>query len=124
MEEYKYRELREGKPFIGEQFGTFIVISDPIEITVNDPVLSEANYRIDQYVKRGLRFGLEIRDAESILKPPSGKDPLNCVTTIGAKWVYFGRAWKVKRFQSKGTAKRVKKMYCGRRKKKIQRIKD
>ena len=118
MKTYYHRELRNGKPYFGEQFGQFLSITQPITISVDDPVLEEAKYRLEQVIKNGALFDLEIRDQEFIVKPPLKNDPLNIVTTVGAKWIYFGRAWQVKRIQSRGKPKRTKKVWCGRRRKK------
>lgn len=90
------RQLIDGKPWFGLWFGTYIRMG--MDGFVGDleknPMFQTAKHLLEQ-VPPKLLHGEEIRYSQIIAKPPHLSNPLITYGTIGIKYVFWGRAFRV-----------------------------
>ena len=112
-------EIVDGKPHLAEYFGKCVTIYPLSFIDVNeDPCVQEAIKVCKgfvEYIKRK-NPDLKLIQEEVIVRPPTFKsDPLNQITTVGIKFGFWGRAYKIRRLSIGRQRKRyAKKRVNGR----------
>ncbi len=108
------REVVSGKPHFGIWFGQYVIVHG--ELWGNEDVSVGIVEKLRHSMVSKTPEGCETRHEQVIMKPPNLDDPLNYNGSIGAKYMIWGRAYKIMRLLKKGTKRYAKKTVCGRRK--------
>jgi|KBSMisStaDraftv2_1062788.scaffolds.fasta_scaffold235764_4 hypothetical protein len=96
------REIIDGKPYFGLQFGNYIFLNEMAfegDLETND-WFQLAKRTIEKLPKKALDAG-EIRYKEIIVRRPYYSTPLMARGTIGIKYVVWGRAFRVMKILAK-----------------------
>jgi len=103
------RETRDEKPFFGVWLGQFITAVNPAPETIES-----AKKLLEASAQSALKKSdaVEIRYPEWIIHPPNNypSDPLNQHSSVGYKYVLWGRAFKIMRAMQ-GHTRRKRKMW-------------
>jgi len=108
------RKIIEGKPYFGLFFGQHVIVNG--ELWGYEEMIVGVVNSLRQSMDAKVPYGCETRHEELIMKPPNMGDPLNYNGSIGAKYMIWGRAYKIMNLLKKGKKRYAKKMVNGRRK--------
>jgi len=119
-------EIIDGKPHLGLWYGQWVASNidldenhKPLE---DNPILTTAKSFLMESLanQEKINPGLKARHVEWIIRPPTDPHhlygPLALVSTVGLKWMIWGRAYKVMRLTSKKIKRYRKKLINGHRK--------
>lgn len=100
-----FYELRNGKPYLGEWLGTYLVISN-----FSSEVLLIGKDMLERHLTAlYIDNGFEIKEKQFIERKPQTGSFLEVKGSLAVKYCLFGRAFKIKRLLCKGI-KRYKKV--------------
>jgi hypothetical protein len=116
------REVRDGKPYFGKFFGSFIAVN----FSTFDVIIEQCKEKLFLDKEHFIIINdLESRHEEYIFRTPWRNQnsfcdfyPLNQNGTIGFKFLAWGRAFKVMRTLRKGVPRYKKGIFGGKRKRK------
>ncbi len=110
LEEY---EIREGKPHGGLWLGTYAISRHIQKCEDIDPVYLMTRQNVENWEKSTYPE-FEHRHVKLIEKPPLYAEPLNSVTTVGIKFLAWGRAFKILKIKKTGKITYKRRRMSGR----------